>query len=71
MDDYRAVAADFSTVIPAKAGIHRFADNVIVAHPLAFNSRERDMSARPGPNLIAGAQDAGFIPRHPHPSPLQ
>ena len=45
MDDYRA-AADyyavipaFHTVIPAKAGIQRVADNVIVivAHSLAFS----------------------------------
>ena len=35
------------TVIPAKAGIQRFADIVIVAHPLAFNNRERLMAARP------------------------
>ena len=40
MDDCRAIAADFLTVtpdlspvIPAKAGIQRVADNVIVTRP--------------------------------------
>ena len=34
-------------VIPAKAGIHSVDDNVIAAPPVAFDNRERAMSARP------------------------
>ena len=42
-----APAILFSTpVIPAKAGIHSVDDNVIAAPPVAFDNRERAMSAR-------------------------
>ena len=61
MDDYRAVAADFLTVIPAfypviraKAGIQRVADEIDAARILACDSRERVMSARASCWLLAG-----------------
>jgi len=45
MDDYHAIATDFLTVIPTKAGIQRVGDAVRAAPPLPyisdFDARER------------------------------